>query len=665
MHERRDRLGLRTLLSGGTVVINDVVDHLDPADVWRTIETEKVSGTLMVGEAFARPLLDELERGEWDATSVRVIIVGGAVTSLETKRRIVDAMPAATILDMAGASETGSALQAVSTSSGLGESGLFTCAEGVAIFDETLTHVEAPGHAEPGWLAKSGAIPLGYLGDESKTRRTFPVINDVRWSIPGDRARLRSDGRVQLLGRDSVTINTGGEKVFAEEVESAMLRYPSIKDVVVVGRTSERWGHEVVAVASRNTDDTDDIDENDENDLYEFLGRSLARYKLPKHIVWVVEVARSPAGKVDYRWARRLVEFDRRNAAALPTSLGRSRPRQPGRPRTPDNPRQEGGIPMPMNNSLETAVEPDLLADYKRQLEEDGYCIIPGVLSEAELDALRRRIKEQAEAERALGIGYVEDGTALPGHGQDAEAANQRVMMLINKGQEFVDLVTHPVAMELNRHVLGQHFLLMTFTSNIARLGALEQVLHCDDSLAPRPHRQGADFVRVGDVVRWNTSGETDPSVRAEYLMPPSILNFAWMMTDYTEENGGTRVVPGTHLSGATPKASIPHEIPSIAATGKAGSLMAFDGRLWHGTGRNTTPEERIGLLSCYTGPQFRTFENYFVGADPEVIENGSDLLRELLGFKMFQSYGRAELNIRMGVTLHERRVGPLRLTVY
>lgn len=317
---------------------------------------------------------------------------------------------------------------------------------------------------------------------------------------------------------------------------------------------------------------------------------------------------------------------------------------------------------MPNQTSPAPTITPEAMAEYKRRLDEDGYCVIPDVLSPTELAALRQRIEEQAEAERALGLGYVEDGTALPGHGLEAEAVNQRVMMLINKGQGFVDLVTHPVAMELLRHVLGQHALLMTFTANFARRGALEQVLHCDDSLAPRPIRQGEPYTRVGDVERWDTAGETDPTVRHEYLMPPSVLNFAWMMTDYTEENGGTRVVPGTHLSGATPKASIPHEIPSIAATGTAGSLMAFDGRLWHGTGRNTTPHERIGLLACYTGPQFRTFENYFVGADPEVVENGSDLLRELLGFTMFQSYGRAELSPRMGVTLHERRIGPLRI---
>jgi len=305
----------------------------------------------------------------------------------------------------------------------------------------------------------------------------------------------------------------------------------------------------------------------------------------------------------------------------------------------------------------------DPLADYKRELDELGYCIIPDVLAPNELDALRTRIVEQADAERALGIGFVEDGTGMPGHGLEAKPVNQRVLMLLNKGQEFVDLLTHPLAMELTRHVLGQQFLLTAYTANIARLGGLEQALHCDDWLTPRPYRQGENFVRVGDIVRFDSEGETDPTIRRPYLMPPSVLNFAWMMTDYTDENGGTRVVPGTHLSGVKPEASIPHKIPSIAATGKAGSLMAFDGRLWHGTGRNTTPQDRIGLLVTYVGPQFRTQENYFVGADPEVIEGGSELLQELLGFKMFRSYGRAEIRGRMGVTLHEPRVGPLRLS--
>jgi acyl-CoA synthetase (AMP-forming)/AMP-acid ligase II len=150
-----------------------------------------------------------------------------------------------------------------------------------------------------GWLARRDLIPLGYLGDEAKTARTFPVIDGVRWSVPGDKARYLPDGRIELLGRDSVTINSGGEKIFAEEVERAVAAHPHIYDVVVVGRPSERWGSEVVAIVQL-AEGTEASDE----ELAETAGRTIARYKVPKAFVRVDKVLRSPAGKADYRWAK-------------------------------------------------------------------------------------------------------------------------------------------------------------------------------------------------------------------------------------------------------------------------------------------------------------------------------------------------------------------------
>ena len=140
---------------------------------------------------------------------------------------------------------------------------------------------------------------MGYLGDEAKTAKTFPTIAGVRWSVPGDRADVLSDGRIQLLGRDSVTINSGGEKIFVEEVERAIAAHPSVYDVVVVGRPSERWGSEVVAVVQL----ADGADATDE-DLVEVCRRSIARYKIPKAFIRTPKVVRSPAGKADYRWAK-------------------------------------------------------------------------------------------------------------------------------------------------------------------------------------------------------------------------------------------------------------------------------------------------------------------------------------------------------------------------
>lgn len=300
MHGAAHWAVLATLLSGGTVVLNDVVDRLDPADVWRLVDGEDVHRMLMVGEAFARPLMDEFDRGGRRGDSLRTVLTGGAAMTPATKQRILDALPRIRIIDTAGASETGSALSAVSGADGVGAAAVFAPGAGATVLDAELRHELAPGAPESGWFAKRGAIPLGYLGDAAKTQRTFPVVHGVRWSVPGDRARRREDGLVELLGRDSVTINTGGEKVFAEEVEAALMAHPAVRDVVAVGRPSERWGQEVVAVISLTAGHEPVADD----ELIAVAAAHLARYKLPKAVVRVDAVRRGPNGKADYRWAR-------------------------------------------------------------------------------------------------------------------------------------------------------------------------------------------------------------------------------------------------------------------------------------------------------------------------------------------------------------------------
>ena len=150
-----------------------------------------------------------------------------------------------------------------------------------------------------GWLAQYGYVPLGYLGDAAKTAATFPSVDGVRYAVPGDWARHLDNGTIELLGRDSVTINSGGEKIFAEEVEMALASHPSVADVVVAGTPSERWGQEVVAVVALV-----DGAEPDAEALIDHAATTLARYKLPRAIVFRPLIERSPAGKADYRWAR-------------------------------------------------------------------------------------------------------------------------------------------------------------------------------------------------------------------------------------------------------------------------------------------------------------------------------------------------------------------------
>ena len=303
-----------------------------------------------------------------------------------------------------------------------------------------------------------------------------------------------------------------------------------------------------------------------------------------------------------------------------------------------------------MSTALKAAEAPaGDLAWAKQQIDEQGFVVIPDVLSADAVAALRERVESQAAAERALG--YTSDA--------GPEGPNQRVFMLVNKGRVFTDLVTHPVALEMAGHLLGSAFLLSQFSANIARFGGVEQGLHCDDWWVPRPIRKDEPFTRVGDLKRYVDRPETTVT-KGEVLAPPCVINVAWMVTDFTIENGGTRLAPGSHLSGRTPDGSVPHRTPTVAGEGRAGSVLVFDGRTWHGTGRNLTRDPRIALLLTFCGPQFRSQENFFVGLDPKVYAAASDQFRELLGFKTWMGYGRTEIATAAGSVTPQEGSYPL-----
>jgi fatty-acyl-CoA synthase len=285
------------------VVIQSVVDRFDPADVVASVERHGATSLLLVGDPMARPVVDVLRREQENGRgrrmpTLRHLLSGGAVLSPTTKADLMGLLPGVTIVDVLGSTESGR--QAVARSSEANPSDpAFVPSSTTCVLDEGLTRRLAPGEEALGWLAQTGRVPLGYLGDPERTARTFPVIDGVRHAVPGDRARVLADGRIELLGRDSVCINTGGEKVFAEEVETAVTTHPAVLDAVVCGRPSSRWGEEVVAlVALRPGLEVSD------DELRDAAGAHLARYKLPRVIVRVDRVERSPSGKADYRWAR-------------------------------------------------------------------------------------------------------------------------------------------------------------------------------------------------------------------------------------------------------------------------------------------------------------------------------------------------------------------------
>jgi acyl-CoA synthetase (AMP-forming)/AMP-acid ligase II len=289
---------MTAITTGQTVVFPSVVDHLDAEDVVRTIERENVSTVTVVGDAMARPLVAAIEKGIADVSSLVVVANGGALLTPFVKQRLIEVLPSAVVVDGVGSSETGAQMHHLSTS-GAVSTGTFNAGPDTFVAAEDFSAILAPGHDGMGWLAQRGYVPLGYKGDAAKTAATFPVIDGVRYAIPGDRARHRADGVIELLGRDSVTINSGGEKIFVEEVETAIASHPAVADVVVTGRPSERWGQEVVAVVALADGERADADE-----LTEHAAKTLARYKLPKAIVFRAAIERSPSGKADYRWAR-------------------------------------------------------------------------------------------------------------------------------------------------------------------------------------------------------------------------------------------------------------------------------------------------------------------------------------------------------------------------
>ncbi len=298
-------------MGGDPIVFGHVVDRLDPADILHTIEREKCSFMIIIGNAFGRPILDELNRGistgePYDFSPLKVLATGAAAMTSGVKEEFLAHRPGLRIIDSMGASESGTQGRNVSTDDREVEAGVFEPGPGTLLISDDMTAEVPAAPGASGWLARTGRIPIGYLGDRDKTARTFPTIDGIRYSVPGDRSEWRADGRLKLLGRDSVCINTGGEKVFVEEVEAVLHAHPAIHDAVVVGRPSERWGNEVCAVVSTSAEVTTD-------ELLAHCDGHLARYKLPRTVITVPEVVRGPNGKADYRWAAAIAVAEQEN----------------------------------------------------------------------------------------------------------------------------------------------------------------------------------------------------------------------------------------------------------------------------------------------------------------------------------------------------------------
>ena len=296
MHASAHWVGFHTMFTGGRIVIPPG-GRFDPPAVWQLVSNEKVNLIVVVGDAMARPLIDEFAaNGEtYDASSLIVIGSGGAIMSPATKEQIKEQLPWIMLADGFGSSETGT----VGSAAGDGSKPQFRLNDQTKVIDAEGRPIE-PGSGEVGQVARTGHIPLAYHGDPEKTASTFVEYDGRRWVLAGDMATVDEDGTILLLGRGSVSINTGGEKVFPEEVETALKAHPNVFDAVVVGVDDERWGQRVTAVVRlRDSSETLSLE-----DAQTHCRTLLAGYKVPREVVLVDEIVRSPAGKPDYRWAK-------------------------------------------------------------------------------------------------------------------------------------------------------------------------------------------------------------------------------------------------------------------------------------------------------------------------------------------------------------------------
>jgi acyl-CoA synthetase (AMP-forming)/AMP-acid ligase II len=295
-----------SMFAGGRIVFPPP-GPFDADVIWSLVASEGVNILTIVGDTMAQPLADAIRDAvaagsAYDVSSLIVIGSGGAVLSSAAKARLAELIPTIMVVDGFGSSETGILGSKLHASGDTSSAPRFTVNAQTQVLDDD-GHPVIPGSGQVGRLARKGRVPLGYYKDEAKTRATFLEVDGERWVMPGDNATVDEDGTVVLLGRGSTSINTGGEKVYPEEVETVLMTSPEVADVIVVGLPDERWGQRVVAVVAAMPGASPDLES-----LRTHADGALASFKLPRELVLVDAVERTPAGKADYTWAKAAAE---------------------------------------------------------------------------------------------------------------------------------------------------------------------------------------------------------------------------------------------------------------------------------------------------------------------------------------------------------------------
>ncbi len=291
--------GMCIMLLGGGRVVLYTPHGFDAHAAWRLAEQERAMTVMLVGDAMARPLGEALDDHAYDLSSVISIGSGGAVFSRAVKAKLQEHLPDVVTVDTFGASELGASGSQADPEAGA----RFRAIESMSVLGEDLRAVE-PGSGQVGLLARRGHIPLGYYKDDAKTKATFVTDPDgVRWAMPGDHARIEADGTVTLLGRGSGCINTGGEKVYPEEVEQALKSHPDVFDALVVGVPDDRFGEKVAALVQPRPGRRPTLEE-----LADHCRQTVAGYKVPRHVVLVDAIGRTASGKADQAWAKERIK---------------------------------------------------------------------------------------------------------------------------------------------------------------------------------------------------------------------------------------------------------------------------------------------------------------------------------------------------------------------
>ncbi|MGZ6964526.1 MAG: acyl-CoA synthetase [Acidimicrobiia bacterium] len=303
MHGTGFMSSLQALSLGGTIVTLES-RNFDADELWRAVQRNGVTQMAIVGDAFGKPMVRALENAEFEGTpydlsTLGLIISSGVMWTAEVKEELM-ARASCICLDSLGSSEGVGFASQISVPGSEATTAKFQIGEHAKVLSEDGREIE-PGSEEIGLLALGGPIPLGYYKDPEKTARTFPTFGGQRYSIPGDWARVAADGTIELLGRGSVSINTGGEKVFPEEVEEAVKLHPAVTDALVVGIPDDRFGEVIAAVVALNEGDSATSD-----DIADSVRGHLAGFKRPRHVFVVDRVPRGPNGKADYAWAKRI-----------------------------------------------------------------------------------------------------------------------------------------------------------------------------------------------------------------------------------------------------------------------------------------------------------------------------------------------------------------------